>query len=98
VDGNGQVMRATTVNMCGEGVLLHFEEQPQLEAGDRVTCDFKVSHGADKPLPYWGVGQVIRVGDGDAAIEFRTGVLSRAESEGDAPAPSEHVPDVQRLH
>jgi len=48
VNKSGLITRATTVNMSGSGVLLHFEEAVQLALGDQVTCEFQVSHDADK--------------------------------------------------
>ncbi|MGA9415417.1 MAG: PilZ domain-containing protein [Terriglobales bacterium] len=51
---NGQTIRATTVNMSGCGVLLQFDEPVLLAVGDQVSCEFKVAHKADSPLPYWG--------------------------------------------
>jgi len=38
-----------------------------------VICEFQVQHDEDKPLPYWGVGYVVRVEDSRAAIDFKAG-------------------------
>jgi hypothetical protein len=84
---NGKTVRATTVNMSVSGVLLHFVEQVQLSVGDRVTCDFNVTNEVEKPLPYWGVGNVVRVLDCEAAIELKSGRWSRVESETDCTEP-----------
>jgi len=80
---NGQTMRATTANMSGGGVLLNFEEPVQLEVGDHVICEFRVLHDADKPLPYWGVGNVARVENCRVAIEFKGGGYRPLRSEND---------------
>ena len=86
---NGKTVRATTIDMSASGVLLHFEEPVQLSVGDRVTCDFNVTNEVEKPLPYWGVGNVVRVLDREAAIELKSGRWSRVESETDCPEPPE---------
>jgi hypothetical protein len=80
----GQTIRATTVNMSAGGVLLHFEEPVQLAVGDQVTCEFRVAHEAGSPLPYWGLGNVVRVEDCRVAIVLKAGGFSPLESETDA--------------
>ena len=52
---------ATTVDLSESGVFLRFKAPVQLAVGDEVTCEFKVRHGPDKALPYWGTGTVARV-------------------------------------
>jgi hypothetical protein len=42
--------------------------------GDDLVCDFKVGHGPDVALPYWGVGRVVRVDGCSAAIDLSAGV------------------------
>jgi len=81
VSKNGEVVSATTVNISGSGVLLQFEEPVQLAVGDQVVCEFKVSYETDKPLPYWGVGHVVRVDGCRAAIVLMAGGLAPLESE-----------------
>jgi len=73
VNNNGRIARATTVNMSSFGALLQFQEPLPLQIGDRVICEFQVQHDEDKPLPYWGVGYVVRVEDSRAAIDFKAG-------------------------
>ena len=73
VNKNGRTARATTVNMSSFGVLMQFQEPLPLEVGDRVICEFQVEHDADKPLPYWGVGFVVRVEEDRAAVDFKAG-------------------------
>src|ERR1035437_6445018 len=87
VSNSGQIARATTVDISGCGVLLHFEEPVQLAVGDQVICEFEVLHDADKPLPYWGVGNVIRVEGCRAAIELKAGGLSPLETGTGGAAP-----------
>ena len=86
---NGQTIRAATVNMSGCGVLLNFEEPVQLAAGDKVICEFMVVHDADKPLPYWGVGNVVRVDNCRVAIELKGGGFCPLRSGGCCPLKSE---------
>jgi hypothetical protein len=76
---NGRTIRATTVNMSGCGVLLHFERPVQLVVGDQVMVEFKITDQADKPLPYWAVGNIVRVEGCRVAIEFKGGVFSRLD-------------------
>ena len=90
---NGQTLRATTVNMSACGVLLHFEEPVPLAVGDQVICEFRVPHEADKPLPYWGVGNVVRAEECRVAIELKGGGFSPSESETDGVTPRESEPD-----
>jgi len=82
---SGQTVRATTVNMSGGGVLLHFEETSQLAVGDEVICEFKVENKVEnddaKPLPYWGVGSVVRVEDCRVAIMLQAGGFSPLDPE-----------------
>ena len=96
VNKSGLITRATTVNKSGSGVLLHFEEAVQLALGDQVTCEFQVSHDADKPLPYWGVGHVVRVEGCCIGIEFKAGVLCELESESGPGATAPSHPAAQR--
>lgn len=70
---NGQVVRATTVNMSGCGVLLQFAEPPPFTVGDSVTCNFKLPKEEGEPLPSWGLGTVVRLDGACAAIDFRGG-------------------------
>jgi hypothetical protein len=71
VDNQGRITHATTVNVSGCGVLLQFEEPVHVAVGDQVICEFKVPQKAGTPLPYWGLGNVLRVEDRRAAIDFK---------------------------
>lgn len=75
-DKNGHMYHAKTENMSGAGVVLHFEEPIQFSVGDEVTCDFKVAHSVDKPLPYRGMGNVVRVEGCNVAVELHAGGIS----------------------
>jgi hypothetical protein len=66
-------LHAKTVNMSGSGVLLQFEDPVELEVGDEVICEFQAFHDDDKPLPYWGVGDVVRVDGHTAGIDLKAG-------------------------
>ena len=83
VNKDGRLARATTVNMSGFGVLLQFEEEFPLEVGDWVNCEFMVLHDTDKALPYWAVGDVVRIEGHRAAVDFKAGgytpLVSKAE-------------------
>ncbi|MGB8012508.1 MAG: PilZ domain-containing protein [Terriglobales bacterium] len=76
----GQTFRATTVNMSGCGVLLHFEKPAVLVVGDEVVCEFKIEDDVEETLPYWGVGTVVRIADLDVAIDIKGGGFSRLDS------------------
>ena len=89
VNNNGRTVSATTLDISGCGVLLQFEEPVQLAVGDKVVCDFDVSYEADKPLPYWGVGYVVRVDGCRAAIDLNAGGLSPLPSEAEDQEPRE---------
>lgn len=89
VGKNGRTIRATTVNMSPSGVLLNFEEPAQLAVGDHVICEFKVAHEPDSPLPYWGVGNVVRVGNSSVAILLKAGGYSPLKSETGGTTPRE---------
>jgi c-di-GMP-binding flagellar brake protein YcgR len=65
---NGEAMRGTTIDMSASGVLLCFAEAVELFPGDQVTCEFMVDHEPDQPLPYWGVGKVLRADGCHVAI------------------------------
>ena len=83
---NGRTIRAITANMSGGGVLLDFDEPVQLAVGDQVICEFRVVHDADKPLPYWGVGNISRVEDCRIAVEFKGGGFLPLKSAADGAA------------
>jgi hypothetical protein len=76
----GEIAGATTVNISGCGVLLEFKVPTQLAVGDPVVCEFDVTRGAGKPLPYWGMGDVVRVEGCQVAVDFKAGGLSSSIS------------------
>jgi hypothetical protein len=86
---SGHTIRATTANMSGCGVLVDFEEPVQLAVGDQVICEFMVVHDADKPLPYWGVGNVARVENCRVAIELKGGGFCPLKSETESATAAE---------
>jgi len=81
---SGQILHAKTVNMSGGGVLLDFEEPTALAVGDPVDCEFTVVHDHGSPLPYWGVGHVVRLEGSYVAIELEAGGFCPLTSEDDA--------------
>jgi hypothetical protein len=92
VNKNGQILRATTLDMSGSGVLLRFDGAVQLAPGDEVTCDFKLSSDADNSLPHWGIGTVVRVDGRSVAIELKAGGLCELEPKAEVPTVRESVP------
>jgi hypothetical protein len=90
---NNQTSSATTMNMSGSGVLLHFEGPIQLAVGDHVSCEFKISHDADKSLPYWGVGSVVRIQGDLVAIEFKGVGFTQLKPESDGTTALKPEPD-----
>jgi hypothetical protein len=73
VFNNGQIVRATTVNMSGCGVLLQLQAPVGLNLGDQVICEFNISPDPDKPLPCWAVGEIVRLENCHAAVDFKAG-------------------------
>ncbi len=63
---------ATTVNVSDSGALLRFESAVDLEAGQRVICDFALpKKRAEAALvPCWAEGKVKWVDGTDVALEF----------------------------
>jgi len=78
---NGHNVKATTINMSGCGVLLQFENSPDLVVGDEVLCDFKLSKAVDDPLPRWGLGTVVRVDNLRVAVDFKGGGWTAANAD-----------------
>jgi hypothetical protein len=69
----GRTAHAKSINMSSAGVLLRFDEPVPLAVGDRVTCDFLMHHEPSLPLPYWGLGRIVRVGaGGTVAVELQS--------------------------
>ena len=73
---NCRSFRATTVNASGSGVLLEFEESPELKIGDSVYCDFGPVD--QHMLPSWVTGNVVRVKGRNVALEFTSSGYSEA--------------------
>jgi hypothetical protein len=82
VQKRGEIVSATTVNISGCGVLLQFEIPTHLKVGDPVVCEFDVTH-TDKPVPCWGVGDVVRVDGCQVAVDFKAGGLAPLECDAD---------------
>jgi hypothetical protein len=92
VQKRGEIVNATTVNISGCGVLLQFEIPTYLAVGDPVVCEFAVTHEPDRPLPCWGVGDVVRVDGCQVAVDFKAGGLAPLESETDGVQPCDSEP------
>ena len=89
VQKRGEIVSATTVNISGCGALLEFEIPTHLKVGDPVVCEFDVTREANKPLPCWGVGDVVRVDGRQVAVDFKAGGLAPLVSEADGAEPGE---------
>ena len=84
VNDSGRAVRATTINVSGNGVLLEFEESVQFLVGDRVFCDFNIAQQTQNPLPCWGWGKVVRVEGRCIAVEFKAGCYEGLVAEGNS--------------
>lgn len=75
----GQHSEGKSINMTSGGVLLHFDKPVPLAVGDQVSCDFLVEHGPGLPLPYWGLGRIVRVDSAaqSVAVELNTTGLAQ---------------------
>lgn len=78
---SGQIVHAKTVNMSGGGVLLHFDEPVPLRVGDPVDCEFRVAPEHGSPLPYWGMGNIVRLEGCCVAIVLKAGGFCPLTSE-----------------
>ena len=65
-------------------MLLHSKESVSLAVGDPVDCEFRVFHEPGSPLPYWGMGDVIRLEDRSVAIMLKAGGFCPLNSELDS--------------
>jgi len=73
VKGHNGLTTATTIDVSGGGVLLRYEGAQSLAVGDQVTCEFLLPQDQGQPLPYWGVGSVVRVRGNAAAVDLIAG-------------------------
>ncbi len=89
VTKNGRKMRASTVNMSGSGVLLNFQEQVDLAVGDQVMGEFRIAGRGDDSLPYWALGNIVRIEECRVAIMFKGGGFSPLDSESGMAKPLE---------
>ena len=79
---------ATTVNVSGAGALLQLSDPALIRPGDEVTCQLDIPANADAILPCWGIGNVVRVENGRAAVELSVGLFNRPKD----PSPPPHRP------
>ena len=91
----GEYLAATTIDMSGCGALVQFDEPAPFAVGDRVTCEFKIPQEIDLPLPYWGVGNVVRVQGCLVAIDLKAGGLCHPASSSGAEALCESDPPAR---
>jgi hypothetical protein len=76
VRGRNGLAAATTIDVSGGGVLLRYSGNDPLAVGDDVTCEFRLPQDSGEPLPYWGVGSIVRVSDDLVAVELMSGGFS----------------------
>jgi hypothetical protein len=81
---NSPAARAKSINMTSTGVLLRFDEPVSLAVGERVTCRFTGSHEPPIPLPYWGLGRIVRVDAANVAVELQATGLTQRHSKASA--------------
>jgi len=79
---NGEVVRATSVNVSASGILLHVEHPARFHLGEEVSIQFDSEHDADKPLSTWGVGRVVRVDQVRSAVQLDAGTFHHLPSDG----------------
>ncbi len=85
----GEPRTAKTVNVSTGGVLLRPNTKWNLAVGDEVSCDIDLHDDPEKALPFWGVGNVVRVDQDSTAIELKAAAFDRA---GDAEASDKSDP------
>jgi hypothetical protein len=96
VNRDGVPDRATTRDISFSGILLEFDHPITLAIGDWVTLDFARDASSAVPLPYWGVGQVVRIEGNDVAFNFDIESLVRLnwatsqEVDPEPPEPANH--------
>ena len=61
---------AAVLDISLTGILLQFEHPVDLAIGDWLTLDFVQDDPDSLPLPYWGVGRVVRSEDKQVALNF----------------------------
>jgi hypothetical protein len=88
VESGGHAAQAKSINMTSTGVLLRFDEPVSLSVGGQVKCGFTASPGANVLLPYWGLGRIVRVNDGDVAVELKGTGLAALSSQAHAALPA----------
>ena len=67
---DGQVIRATAVDISSSGMRVRFGNQCPLAVDEELTVDVELPDQPDKPFSSWGVGRVAYVDGGDAGIQL----------------------------
>ncbi len=70
-----------SLNISGGGIYLRLREPLGLKVGEKVTCEIGLPGDSRKGLPAWGIGEVVRVDEQGAAIEFEAGAFQHSEAE-----------------
>jgi len=83
VNRHGVPDHATLHDISFGGILLQFDHSVNFAVGDWMTLDF-ARHSSDcsVPLPYWGVGRVVRVEGNEVALNFDIEPLVRLNWSG----------------
>ena len=70
INHEGVPDHAAVKNISFTGILLQFDHPVELAIGDWLTLDFIQDDPNALPLPYWGVGRVVRLEDNQVALNF----------------------------
>ncbi len=70
VNHHGVPDRARTCDISFTGILLEFDHPVTLAIGDWLTLDFVRDDSNSLPLPYWGVGRIVRIEGNSVALDF----------------------------
>ena len=75
--GGVETYSAVALNASSGGILLQLTGTQPFQVGDEVMCELALPDSAEQPLASWGIGRVIRVDNGQAAIELDAGTFSQ---------------------
>jgi hypothetical protein len=84
---DGERVPGVVADISGSGLLVRPDRPCPIRVGEAVTVEVEFSGHADKPLPHWGVGRVVRL-DGDrialqlAAASFADPAAPPADDRG----------------
>lgn len=71
---NGEIIRATALDISSSGMRLEIEQLPcPIALDEEITIEIELPEYPDKPFSMWGVGRVAHIGAGKAGIQLRAG-------------------------